>query len=994
MTDSTTTDFFIPKVLWVLYFCFATCIALIFQKLVLPMVPSLHAGSGLLTNDAIYFHTIAINLADQIRDDGWSNWSLWPAQGCGANVADLSILYVFFEPDPSLAIPINAILHASSGVLIYLIAHAIFPGRVGKYAGIFSSVLFIVFPSSLNWYAQLHKDGYAILGILIVLYSWVQWTAQEFSVSRIILFLIGNIAGCILILSVRPYALDVLFLAVAILLLICFFNIILNKNNIWIKFIGGIFALLFIGLFVLSVHTHKLGNNINSFILSTGYSFSSDNSSDASSSSDSSSGNSSSSENSSSDDQVTNNCPIQNGWQWQSEDLVPEKIDNFAYTAAKVRLISICTTYESNSIYDKHKAPDNILSLVGYLPRAIQIGLFAPFPNTWLKEISITKIIGWIEIFAWYLLVPGIIYLLCQRQTQQIWLVLSFALVFLLVYSYVTPNLGSLHRIRYPFIMLLMLLGALGWCHLILKHFYRENFKKNIKQFYLDNTGVSAPGRAKILYAGFSVVGFTAFSFLLLFYRDVLMGQKFGVGTELDAFFLAMLLPMFIVNVFSIPLGSALIPVYHKLNTSSQRDAESMLSTLLFYSLSGLILIGGMLLILGETIYPSIVSDLEEVTIRRTLDLLPIAVLILVLSIVVILGNAVLNARQIYSWPAIFQIVVPVCAIISLLAFGKEFNATSVAAGMLIGQIINLILVVYLLYKDNFRLKLSFPNKFRGENYNSLWQLYGALAVAALFVSAAAVIDNIMASSLGEGSIGVYSLGNKVIIFVTGVIGAGVTSVVLPRFSALLSQGNIEGCRRDLAFFIYIGTAITIPAGLILFGLCDDVVRLIFKGEMMTIEDADEIGRVAIFGVIQLPFFVSHALLIKFANAKQKGRIVVITAAFGLLLNIVLNIFLMREIGVAGLALATTLSMLVTSFILLAIIMRLGYLRPLEIVLISLSWGLYLTTILCIYFRSYAGVVVSIIAMIILLWEIWMINRENASKSGPRFYWLKNSFSS
>jgi peptidoglycan biosynthesis protein MviN/MurJ (putative lipid II flippase) len=47
----------------------------------------------------------------------------------------------------------------------------------------------------------------------------------------------------------------------------------------------------------------------------------------------------------------------------------------------------------------------------------------------------------------------------------------------------------------------------------------------------------------------------TAGSYLLFLLRDVLMSRWFGLGVELDAFFIAMLLPMFLVNVLSIPMG-------------------------------------------------------------------------------------------------------------------------------------------------------------------------------------------------------------------------------------------------------------------------------------------------------------------------------------------------------------------------------------------------------------------------------------------------------
>ena len=356
--------------------------------------------------------------------------------------------FISFGPEPALAIPINAVLHASSGMLIYLIAQAIFPGKVGHNAGLLVSVLFIVFPSSLNWYAQVHKDGYAILGLLLVLYSWVKWTSIENCKSKLFLFLAGNLIGGILLLSVRSYAVDILFLAILLLFLISLSNNLINNRMLWKTIVGGISAILFIGLLVIAVHTYKLGTDINSFTSTEVF------------------------------DRATKKCPTSESWEWQSDDIFPAKLDDYAKAATRIRLVFICSAYEADSNQDRHKAPENIIDIVGYLPRVLQIALFAPFPDTWFKEASITKIIGWAEIFAWYLLAPGIILLLWQRPIQQVWIVLGFVFVFVLVYGYVIPNLGTLHRIRYPFIMMLMLLGALGWCGILSEPLHSEIFKK------------------------------------------------------------------------------------------------------------------------------------------------------------------------------------------------------------------------------------------------------------------------------------------------------------------------------------------------------------------------------------------------------------------------------------------------------------------------------------------------------------------------------------
>ena len=61
-------------IFWLICFCFSSSMALIFQKVILPMWPEMHAGYGLLKNDAIEFHQIALKMANDIKMKG--GWAL------------------------------------------------------------------------------------------------------------------------------------------------------------------------------------------------------------------------------------------------------------------------------------------------------------------------------------------------------------------------------------------------------------------------------------------------------------------------------------------------------------------------------------------------------------------------------------------------------------------------------------------------------------------------------------------------------------------------------------------------------------------------------------------------------------------------------------------------------------------------------------------------------------------------------------------------------
>lgn len=56
--------------LWIIFFCYSCCAALIFQKILLSIISPETAGTGLMPNDAAYFHEVASKLALEIREYG------------------------------------------------------------------------------------------------------------------------------------------------------------------------------------------------------------------------------------------------------------------------------------------------------------------------------------------------------------------------------------------------------------------------------------------------------------------------------------------------------------------------------------------------------------------------------------------------------------------------------------------------------------------------------------------------------------------------------------------------------------------------------------------------------------------------------------------------------------------------------------------------------------------------------------------------------------
>jgi putative peptidoglycan lipid II flippase len=110
---------------------------------------------------------------------------------------------------------------------------------------------------------------------------------------------------------------------------------------------------------------------------------------------------------------------------------------------------------------------NSMADLIRYLPRAAVIGFFAPFPNMWLatgkRTGSTGRLLGGLETLAMYA-VEGFAILGVWRGRRRlpIWFLLFSAATGLIALGLVMVNVGALFRLRYVFLIPVIILGAEG----------------------------------------------------------------------------------------------------------------------------------------------------------------------------------------------------------------------------------------------------------------------------------------------------------------------------------------------------------------------------------------------------------------------------------------------------------------------------------------------------------------------------------------------------
>ncbi len=111
---------------------------------------------------------------------------------------------------------------------------------------------------------------------------------------------------------------------------------------------------------------------------------------------------------------------------------------------------------DAGSVIDSDREIKNLNDLLGYLPRAMEIGLWAPFPNSWISaRRSVGKVgslLAGTETFFIYLCqVLAVCAVMSEPRRLAVWFLLAITTLAVTALALVVPNAGALYRYRYTF---------------------------------------------------------------------------------------------------------------------------------------------------------------------------------------------------------------------------------------------------------------------------------------------------------------------------------------------------------------------------------------------------------------------------------------------------------------------------------------------------------------------------------------------------------------
>lgn len=869
------------------YFLF---VSVSFQIVIVPSINEINAGHGLLKGDAKVFHNEACHLADSINRDGWKSWKLFP-EGHSFNVGFLAALYAVLGCFPLLLLPFNAFAQSCSALLIYLIGRKSWPGRIGKIGGIIGSSVFILFLSPLVWYGQNHKDTFVLPAMLAILYGFIfiinsKGKAKNFS--KICLAGVGSLS---VIFLMRPnyYCLIVSFFLIFSLLSMALISILYQGTSALQSLRQAFLYVLLLS--VISLCTLAIPSSYlrQEFIGSHTSNIKGDN-------------------------------DLSTRFVWQETPRLPTFIDKNLekISCMRAHFIRHGIIVRADSGIDLDKKPRSTAEVLAYLPRAMWIGLFAPFPSQWLEKMSAIRLVSSVETFIWFLFFPGVVYMAIRRPTSGFWVGTVFCLGMITLFSYVNPNLGTLYRVRFGFWFFFLTCGAVGWVGALLPIIQKIGGTSKERQLAgLDSQKANTFSLGESSLSRFFSVGslallFSWIGFLGFFLRDLLLIRSQGLVGSLDALMSSGMFVVAAVSCVSLPLADALSRPLQECLSKDRAEAERIIQAWLRIALMVLGSTSVLLWLGAPQLGAAFFERDGPLPKAQFIQLFRLSIPILLMSGWTVIGNAVLNNLYKAGLSAAAQITVPVVALLSILVVPTEAKLIAAVIGMVLGTFLNALLVAILCLHHKIRLWPAW-NK-RKKIHQSLFKTYVWLVPFAALSALAGPANYFFAAQIGKGGITLWALTGKITACFSQFISVAAAALILPHISGIIERGKQVSGREHTYFLLVTGTWM---GGLIALGLSlfADPLAALLLSDRTGQDQIQAFAHLVRIGALQIPVAMAAAILVKSATASGAVPQATWGALIGLLANIVINILLVPRIGLAGVACGALAGMVITTLV-------------------------------------------------------------------------------
>ncbi len=416
--------------------------------------------------------------------------------------------------------------------------------------------------------------------------------------------------------------------------------------------------------------------------------------------------------------------------------------------------------------------------------------------------------------------------------------------------------------------------------------------------------------------------------------RDIACAAYF-TPYALDAFYIAFTIPNLLRRILGEgALQSSFIPVFAQVREKDGMEGAAEFTRVTF-TFVAVVLVGCFAMLRAA----SALTTLWGVSafVADTLTLLDIMLPFLVFVCLSALFSSVLNSVGSFGLPAAGPAIMNAFWIAAVLVLGKTMGVKAAAWGVLAGGLVQCVMLVPAMARRG--VSLRFRWRPSDPSLRKMIALSIPVVAGLILIQFNTLIDRLIAKSMvpGDGAVTALYFGNRLIQLPLAMFGIAMATAVFPTLSARAAREDYEGMKTSLRQALRIVFFVAVPSLIGLAVLRNEIVRLLFEYGKFTPEMTNRTGMVILYYAAGLWAFCGVHLATRALHSLQDMKGPVKIASAMVVVNVVLNLLLVRSMREAGLAFATSIAFSLSFiFLLLRLTLRIG---PIGLAEVIVSFG-------------------------------------------------------
>jgi len=427
----------------------------------------------------------------------------------------------------------------------------------------------------------------------------------------------------------------------------------------------------------------------------------------------------------------------------------------------------------------------------------------------------------------------------------------------------------------------------------------------------------------------FSAAAVLAFAFslsaLLGIFRDRLLYARFYAccTPHLDAYNGAFRIPDIIFRLLVIgALSAAFIPVFSEQLAKNKEEAFRTASSVINILLTIFLGLSILVIIFSYPISSLIASGFSQDQIMLMSRLTRVMIIAQVFFLLSNFLTGILQTYQRFLVPALSPIIYNLGIIFGIQFLSRYFGIFAPALGMVIGAALHFLVQLPLVVSLGFRYRPIFS--FRLKGVKKILRLMPPRTIALGLGEVEATIALFLASMLPSGSLSLLYLSQRLGQFFSRIFGVTIGQASLPVLSREAGRKRFDLFSKTLLNSLLQAVYLSSLAAVVLLVLRIPMVRLAYGAERFPWKATLITGRIVAFFAPLVVFAAINSIVIRGFYALQDTRTPLYISFFSLIINVLVAVGATFNFGfgVYGLALASTISGLFQSLVLIAIIVR------------------------------------------------------------------------